>query len=268
MNAARKDAITAMDLPVHGEVPSRGPVRTQLLHEALDTLLSPATRDEVLATAGWDDEADAPADPSLAPVDWVDTKLFPRLVDRAGLAGADEARRHIRRLLKPASERPGPAVEVDAPPAQRVSRSGVRVRRPRRGSGTQPTMIPRPSGSTILALCDEDATIAALGDALGDRAELVVVRSLDDLTAMLGTLEDRLSMVLLDRRGRGSEELRALPGDSFLGHQVVMWGVRSLDTPDLQRLLQDAERSIGCTAEADLRDVSDLCAALLGLAGL
>jgi hypothetical protein len=259
--AAKRNAATLPDLPAHRARPPAA-ARTRLLHEVLDTLLCPATRAELLRRAGWDPGRDGPADATLAPLEWLDTRLVPKLVDRTGLVAADETRRHLRRLFESADGHPPP----EPPAAEDGRRRSTVRRRRRRRSGTLPTVIPRPSGSTILLCAEDPATADALATALGGRAELVVAASLEALRGRLSLLGDGVSLVLLDRRRRPSEELRALLGDELVDHQVIVWGVGSLDTPELQRLLQDADRSIGCSAEAELADVADLCLALLGTA--
>ncbi len=259
MGAARKKntedfaAVMRLDAYAGGEL---GP-RTRLIQEALDQVLTPMVRDQVMARAGWDDTSDAPADRRLDYKAWVDTKLFPRLVDKTTLTSADELRRSVRQLL----ERTDPPPAPEEPEAA-AGRSGLRLRRP-----TPPpqTVIPRPSGSTILLWTRNSDTFQKLQRAFGTRAELVLVSDALEMLSTMQVLDGRVSLVVVDDREDLDQGLRLLTPEDLRGHQIVVWGPESLTTPTWGRLLGEADRAVGCTGEASLGDVADLCTAILGV---
>ncbi|MGE0787765.1 MAG: hypothetical protein AB7S26_18970 [Sandaracinaceae bacterium] len=255
MSAARKrqtqDFIDAIRLDAYtGE--GLG-VRTRLIQEALEQILSPAMRDQVMAQAGWDDGRDAPLDPNLSCQQWVDTKLFVRLVDKTTLTSADELRRHLRALLERTEPPPAPASVAD---------SGIRRRRP---TPPHQTVIPRPSGSTVLLWTPDTRTVSHARRAFGQRAELVVVADALEMISTLNALEGRVSLVMIDRREGDPEDLRVLSPEDLHGHQVLVWGPTNLTTPTYARILSEVDRVVGCTKEASLADVVDLSAAILGV---
>lgn len=231
--------------------------RTRLLREALETLLTPMVRERVLREAGWDDERDGPADESLDLRRWVDTQLFPKLVDKTTLSCADELRRHVRKLLAK-TDPPPPA---DPEEASAVA-SGIRLRRP---TPESPTLIPCSPSSSVLVWSEDRAALRDLSARIGHRVQLVVVSDVLELVSTLQVLETRVSIVLMDHRQADAEDLRVLSPDDLAGHQVVVWGPPQLGTLSYARVLEHAERSVGCTEEASLGDVADLCIAILGV---
>ena len=283
MSAARKKALTVPDLPVQRAARVPREMRAFLLNEALDALMDPMNREEMLRRAKWDTQRARPEDEQLEIGAWIDQHLYPLLGNRLGLAGADEARRQVRALLLPATEPPPRRfeevevdieldldAELDAEPEaapQTAAASGVRAVR-RRRTGPIPTLIPRPSGCTILLWCEDETAVTALQHFVGARAELRVARSVEATLSRLRLCGDDISLVLMDRRAGTDEELRLLSSGDLADHQVVVWGPRTLDTPSYQRLVCEAERAVGCTSEADATDVADLCLVLLGLADL
>lgn len=235
---------------------SLGP-RTRLLQEALDQLLTPLVRDQVMSDAGWDDERDGPADEAMDYRRWVDTKLFPKLVDKTTLTCADELRRHIRTLL--AKTDPPPPADPDEASAMA---SGIRLRRP---TPEMPTLIPCAPGSSVLVWSEDRDTLRELQALFGERVQLAVVSDVLELVSTLQVLEGRVSLVLMDRRDADAEDLRVLSPDDLSGHQVVVWGPPQIGSLSYARVLEHAERSVGCSEEAGLGDVADLCTALLGV---
>ncbi|MEC7519415.1 MAG: hypothetical protein VYE22_06080 [Myxococcota bacterium] len=275
MSAARRRAQTVPDLPVRRVSDPQRQMRAHLLNEALDALMDPMTREELLRRANWDVSRAQPQDTQLGIAEWIDRVLYPLLGARLGLAGADEARRQVRALLVPASEPPASLfeeVEIDVDledlvpdEATPAASSGVRQVR-RKKTGPIPTLIPRASGCTVLVWTEDDRAATALQHFMGARADLRVARSVEATLSRLRLCGDDIALVLMDRRVGEDEELRLLSSGDLADHQVVVWGPRTLDTPSYQRLVCEADRAVGCTAEADLQDVADLCLVLLGLA--
>jgi len=245
--APKHDAPHLRGLP-RGEL---GP-RTRLVREALDQLLTPRVRDRVLEDAGWSETRDGPADASIGLREWVDTELFVRLVDKTMLSYADELRRHVRELI----------AKTEPPPARSVASSGVR---PRLRSEGPATRIPCAPASSVLLFSACADTRDRLSGLLGSGVQLVAVTDVAELAATLAVLAGRVSLVLMDRRDRDPEELRALGPDALRGHEVVVWGAEPSGGLSYGHLLERCERSVGCSEEAALSDVARLCAALLGV---
>ncbi|MFK7984821.1 MAG: hypothetical protein AB8I08_02245 [Sandaracinaceae bacterium] len=230
--------------------------RTRLLQEALDQMLSPPVRDEVLSRAGWDDQYDVPVDRTMDLRQWVDTKLFPRLVDRTTLTGADELRRHIRELLAKTEPPPPPRVPEEC------TSSGIRAR-PR--IVDPPTLIPCAPGASVLLWSQRPETRAGLQALFGPGVQLVSVADTAELRSTLRVLGTRVSVVLMDRRDAERPELTDLRPDDLDGHQVIVWGPEPTTSLHFTHVFERAERTIGCSPEAGLADVAGLCSTILGV---
>ena len=231
--------------------------RTRLLYEALHTLLTPLVRETVMREAGWDEERDGRADEKLGYRQWVDIKLFPKLVDKTTLSCADELRRHIRLLLAK-TDPPPPSGTEEATAAA----SGIRLRRP---SPENPTLIPCAPSSSVLVWSTHRGTVRALRGRFGRQVQLVVVSDVLELVSTLQVLDTRVSLVLMDHRAADMDDLRVLSPDDLADHQVVVWGPTQLSTLSYARVLEQTERAVGCSDEASLADVADLCTAILGV---
>ena len=256
---ARKHASQAPNDTLKMEPVRSAPLgaRTRLLREALEALLTPLVRETVMREAGWDDQRDGPTDESLGLRRWVDTKLFPKLVDKTTLSCADELRRHVRQLLAK-TDPPPPADTAEAS----VVASGIRLRRP---TPENPTLIPCSPSSSVLVWSQDETALRELQDRFGRRVQLVVVSDVLELVSTLQVLDTRVSLVLMDHRAADAEDLRVLSPDDLAGHQVLVWGPPQLGTLSYARVLEQAERSVGCSEEASLGDVADLCTAILGV---
>jgi len=227
-------------------------VRTRLVREALDQLLTPRVRERVMIDAGWSDRRDGPVDPSIGLRQWVDTQLFPRLVDKTALTYADELRRHVRELIAKTEPRPA------RPPASSAVRARVVVADP-------PTRIPCAPASSVLVWSARPDVKDRLAPLLGRGVQLAAVSDAAELAATLTVLRGRISLVLMDRCDRDPAELRALDPRDLRGHQVIVWGPAPPDDLSYGRLFEGCERAVGCSDEAAVCDVAGLTTALLGV---
>ncbi|HHH30863.1 MAG TPA: hypothetical protein ENK57_21305 [Polyangiaceae bacterium] len=76
-------------------------------------------------------------------------------------------------------------------------------------------------------------------------------------------IEASVSVVFVDRR-QTEGELEGVLGHHLAGQRILVWGPESLTTPEWRPILERTEPAIGCSAEASLDDVADLCVQLLG----
>ena len=117
----------------------------------------------------------------------------------------------------------------------------------------------------MLVWTEDRRAVGELQAHFGRRVQLVVVSDVLELVSTLQVLDTRVSLVLMDHRTPDAEDLRVLSPDDLSGRQVVVWGPPQLGTLGYTRVLEQAERSVGCSDEASLADVADLCTAILGV---
>lgn len=232
--------------------PHAGP-RTRRLWEILDPLVNPDQTDELLSAIGWSEETDGPADPNTSARKLVEGPLYLRLVTRVGPAVADQVRRRLRARLGSMPPRNDGAASSSTPPA-------------RNKAGT-PTVIPKAAGATVVFWSEDRKMYERLREQLGSRITTVMATEALQVSMTLQLLLDQEGVVLIDRRQPGDgpvDPMYELDPQDLRGHQVVVWGCPTLDTPQLQELLIDSSRAVGCSAEARVADVRDLCVMLLG----
>jgi hypothetical protein len=211
----------------------------RMIVEGLLAAVSTDVAAQVIATAGPRGASDAET------ARWLDKKLFPALVARIGLAEADEVRTQIHAMLQ--HER------------RHVASSHVSLKPARRN-----TMTPASGRKTVLVWSDDLDAMGAIAATLSGAVTVFHARSAIRFLAALAKRSGDRPLVVIDQRKPNPEALRTLSSDSLEGYRVVVWGPATLSTPELTRVLCEAERAVGCTTEADAIDIAALCMAILG----
>jgi hypothetical protein len=227
---------------------SAASLRTELLRERLEGVLSPAACDVVLAEAGWNEAINAPTDPWLRALDWVETRLVPVLAARlgddvAGQLAADlrhvMASSGVMRLVLPSGSSTPPERKTTPPVAARARPAAYM----HTASAESATELWSAFGAYVDLLASED----------GARVAKAVASS---------TVR---CLVVLDRRKREEKAAPDFPAGVLAGRHVIVWADDASEVVALRAVISRAQIVQYVVAEASPREVALICASLLGV---